>query len=134
MPRPTRIALVLLSFLALAGCGNKNVQFGGKVTLPDDTPFTRGFVCFTNGTIAAYGPLQADGSYAMGSLKPGDGLPPGTYQVYLSGFQEVISPEDAEVTVYRSPIDMKYDSPDTSGLACEVVKGGRYDFVVEPFK
>lgn len=134
MTQHTIAFMVLLSLLSFSGCGSGNVPFGGKVTFADGKPFTRGAVCFTNGTLSAFGPIQADGSYMLGGLKAGDGIPPGTYQVYLANFQEQISDDFADVTVYRSEIALKYGSPDTSELSCEVTRGGRYDFVVEPFK
>lgn len=127
------VAILSLSFFValISGCGDDKIPFGGKVTLPDGTPFTRGYVCFNMGNYAARGELQPDGSYVLGSLKDADGLPPGTYQVYLSGYQENTGTDDNPIL--RSDIALKYDSPQTSGLSCKVVKGGRFDFVVEPF-
>ncbi|MDR2643124.1 MAG: hypothetical protein LBC74_10055 [Planctomycetaceae bacterium] len=116
-------------FFLFVGCGGKFLQFGGKVTTPDGQPFTKGFVVFTNGKEYARGKLQSDGSYKLDSLKDGDGLTSGRYQVYLSSFQDNIGTEDTPV--YKSDIDLKYENPDTSGLSCEVVPGGYFNFTVD---
>ncbi|MDR1485775.1 MAG: hypothetical protein LBT09_13255 [Planctomycetaceae bacterium] len=123
----------LFSLLLLfIGCGGKFVPFGGKVTTSDGQPFTKGYVIFTNGKVSARGKLQSDGTYKLDSLKSGDGLEPDHYQVYLSSFQDNIGTDDAPV--YKSDIDLKYESPETSGLSCDVTKGGHFDFIVEPRK
>lgn len=124
-----------LTLCFLSGCNTKDhVHFGGKVTLPDGTPYTKGFVCFTKGSISAMGPLRQDGTYSLGSFKENDGLPPGRYQVYLSGFQQVdqTRKEKSGAPILVSDIDLKFERPETSGLECEVGKGGRFDFTVEP--
>jgi hypothetical protein len=121
---------LLFSLLFLFfGCGGKFVPFSGKVTTSDGQPFTKGYVIFSNGIVSARGQLQSDGTYKLDSLKDGDGLEAGLYQVYLSGFQDNVGTEDEPV--YKSDIDLKYESPETSGLSCEVTKGGHFDFVVE---
>ncbi|MDR1924861.1 MAG: carboxypeptidase-like regulatory domain-containing protein [Planctomycetaceae bacterium] len=114
--------VVLLS----AGCGNNFVPFSGKVTDSNGQPYTKGYVVFTNDKTSARGKLQADGTYKLDSLKDGDGLAPGKYQVFLAGFKIYL--DDGTVI---SDIDEKYERPDTSGLSCEVTSGGHYDFTVE---
>jgi hypothetical protein len=123
------LTLFFLFSFSFVGCGGQFVPFGGKVTTSDGQVFTKGYVIFTNGTYYARGKLQSDGTYKLDSLRDGDGLSPGLYQVYLSGFQDNIGTEDEPV--YRSDIDLKYESPDTSGLSCEVTKGGKYDIILE---
>ncbi|MDR1479847.1 MAG: hypothetical protein LBJ00_13015 [Planctomycetaceae bacterium] len=126
-----QLSLLILSLTAVlfAGCGSKFVAFGGKVTASDGQPYTKGYVIFSNGQYSAQGKLQSNGTYVLDSLGNGDGLTPGTYRVYLSAFQENIGTENEPI--YVSDIDLKYEDPDTSGLSCGVIKGGRFDFVVE---
>ncbi|MDR1925414.1 MAG: hypothetical protein LBQ66_13670 [Planctomycetaceae bacterium] len=126
------LLIPLFVVLMFFGCGGKFVPFSGKVTTSDGQPYTKGYVIFTNGKESARGKLQADGTYKLDSLRDGDGLAPGNYQVYLSGFQENIGTDNEPI--YQSDIDLKYDNPDTSGLSCEVKKGGKFDFVVETIK
>ncbi|MDR1268026.1 MAG: carboxypeptidase-like regulatory domain-containing protein [Planctomycetaceae bacterium] len=122
-----RISFTVLLFVLLlfSGCGNRFIQFGGKVTDSDGQPYTKGSVIFTNEKVSARGKLQSDGTYKLESLKKGDGLAPGKYQVSLSGHHETIG------SIAVSDIDDKYESASTSGLSCEVTKGGRFDFTVE---
>jgi hypothetical protein len=119
----TFTTLIVVLFL-FSGCGGY-VKFGGKVTDSDGNPYTKGYVIFTNENVSARGKLQSDGTYKLDSLKDGDGLMPGKYQVYLSGHHEY--PADKAV----SDIDVKYESAETSGLSCEVTHNGHFDFTVE---
>jgi hypothetical protein len=121
---------MFFAVILFTGCGNNFVQFGGKVTTADGQPYTKGYVIFTNGKDSARAKLQPDGTYKLNSLKEGDGLAPGTYQIYLSGFQENIGTDDEPV--YKSDIDLRYENPDTSNLSCEVIRGGHFDFTVDP--
>jgi hypothetical protein len=120
--------VLLFVLLLLSGCGNY-VQFGGKVTDSDGQPFTKGYVVFTNDKVSARGKLQSDGTYKLDSLKDGDGLAPGTYQVSLAGHHEYMDSPNELIAV--SDIDEKYENASTSGLSCEVTQGGRFNFTVE---
>lgn len=115
---------LLFVLLLLSGCGN-NVKLRGKVTFADDTPLTVGTVCFQNGAFLARGFLQPDGSYVVGSLTEVDGLPPGSYRVYIAGAQRVIGEDKDELPIYESLIDEKYARPETSGLTLKVESSQR---------
>jgi hypothetical protein len=123
-------AVLLFLLLFLSGCGNKFVQFGGKVTDSNGQPYTKGYVVFTNDKVQARAKLQSDGTYQLYSLKNGDGLAPGKYQVYLSGHHEIIASSNGFLNPV-SDIDDKYANASTSGLSCEVTKNGHFDFAVE---
>jgi hypothetical protein len=120
-------AILFVLFL-FSGCGNY-VQFGGKVTDSNGQPYTKGYIVFSNGQVYSRGKLQSDGTYKLDSLKNGDGLAPGQYQVYLSGHHEYVDSPNGILAV--SDIDVKYESASTSGLSCEVTRGGHFDFTVE---
>ena len=135
--RITLCHLVFASILVYsAGCGG-NSAVSGKVTFSDGTPLTVGKVVFETETFYAFGPIQSDGTYTMGSSKSGDGVPKGTYQVSI---QDVVKPTIVQqgmrapiITMPTSiPIDQKYFAGNTSGLACEVKGRMRYDITVEP--
>ena len=137
----TFVACLLLCCL-LVGCSD-NVQLEGNVTYSDDgSPLGKGMVMFDNGTIVARGPLEADGSYTVGTDKDGDGLPPGTYTVTIVDAAEEIAdpnadPDDLSYTrdsmpSYRKLIADKYFLPETSGLEITVdASTGTYDITVD---
>ena len=112
---------------AIAGCGTNNVPFGGTVTFSDDgTPLEVGTVAFTNGVQQARGDLGPGGKFDLGFVKVSDGLPKGTYTVYITGAVK----QEERVAANARPgekfwtetrlIAPKYNSPDTSGLTVTV--------------
>ena len=121
--------LFLLICLVVAGCG-KNRKLTGKVTFSDGTPVTTGLVIFRTDTFLSKGEIQSDGTYRMSSERENDGIPPGEYQVYVSG---IMKPPPAGVMAMPvSLVDPKFENPDTSGLTCKVpAPGGRFDIVLE---
>ena len=111
---------LFLCVLVLSGCHSKHVQFGGKVVFDDDDePLTTGVVVFTTETFQAEGPLMNDGTYRLGSLSPRDGLPPGTYTVFISGAAEYL--EDGTVIPFIHP---NYLERITTPLTCVVDRSG----------
>ena len=130
----------------LSGCGDPKVK--GKVTFSDGSPLTKGQVMFQKEGFIGSGDIKKDGSYSAGKQKDGDGLPPGTYQVFISGAStydqaELKDAQKQDVVIgagqlgkIPKPFDLihsKFTSPKTSGLSVEV-KGGsvKYDITVEP--
>lgn len=131
-------SLVLMLAL-IVGCG-KNCAVSGKVTFSDGTPLTVGRVVFETPTFQATGKIQSDGTYKMGSSKPGDGVPKGDYRISI---QEVMKPTKEFtgegkppklVFPKTPPIDSKYFSANSSGLTCEVKGRTKYDITIEPPK
>lgn len=128
------------------GCSSQ-VRVTGKVVFEDGSPLTEGKVIFENDAFfQAVGRIQPDGSYTLGSYKLTDGVPRGTYKVYISG---AVSAEEkkiaakshtggqSEVVTFGTPvftklIHTKYEKPETSGLVCDVKKSMKYDIKVEP--
>ncbi len=138
-------SLLFVTF-STVGCG-ENIQFGGKVTFPDGSaPPKGGRVVFATNDFLARAPIQADGTYRLASLGERDGLPPGTYQVAVQniaidrpGFK-LPAPKQGVNSINAPPqglipqvslIDKKYQKADTSGLVCEVKRGGSFDIVLE---
>src|SRR5690242_12070160 len=116
-------AVVALVALAAAGCGDRLYPVRGTVTLEDGTPVTKGMiVCerFEGGDpVTAQGSIQPDGTYRLGTTKPGDGLPPGKYRVLINPMDLSDVPDDQK----DLPFDAKYLSFKTSGLELEVARG-----------
>lgn len=126
-----RAAICLFFVFALTltlGCGSSKESLSGKVTFEDGKPLEMGTVCFLRDDFLARGDIQSDGTYVVGSTESADGLPAGTYQVYIDG--AVVEDLDAPAGV-SSLIDEKMTSPETSELTCDVpVPGGEFDITV----
>ena len=132
--------LVLLSFCV--GC-NSNVPLRGKVLDQDGNPITVGTVNFSSAQGLSRAKIQTDGSYTVGTLKDTDGLPPGTYKVYVTGAEIALPPKGpAQLDLMGQPIQQmgsfqklvatKFTTESSTPLTCEVpVKGNQYDVIVE---
>ena len=73
----------VVAMIACAGCGGRS-QVSGKVVFSDGTPLTYGTVNFTNNEVACKGQIEKDGTFKMRTFKPGDGVPAGTYKVFIT--------------------------------------------------
>jgi hypothetical protein len=125
------IFLCFLIAVLAAGCSNY-VRIHGTVVFDDDgTPLTRGSVILESATHSARGELQQDGSFRMSSIKLNDGLPPGVYQVFITGALRMPDAEPGQDpdlpmdqrrrgdAVILNPIPLigaKYTSAQTSGI------------------
>ena len=129
-------------FLLFVGC-SKNVPLSGTVTFGDDgSPLTVGTVNFLKDGKVARGEIQENGTYIVGFERERDGLPPGTYQVFITGAQESIEmppiPGSNRYGVqmrrlsFRDLIDPKHTSAETSGLTVAVDRKTRtFDIQVD---
>jgi len=127
------VVICLVSF----GCGSGS-KVTGKVTFPDETPLTIGKVMFTDSSISAFGTIDKNGNYSMGLLKDGQGIPPGTYKVYITeamvdGDASLArKDEDGNMVIPKVPaVALKFMSADASGLTCEVKGKTTFDIKVE---
>lgn len=123
----------LCCVLFATGCNSGKVPVCGNVTFSDDqSPVTSGTVYFQTESYLARGALQADGSYVLGSEKAKDGLPPGTYRVYVQGALTEVGKTPGGEPVFESMLDDKYTDSVKSGLVFEAGKGDkRFDFQVD---
>ena len=120
-------AIVLL-FVIVAGCGGGFIRTGGKVTYEDGTPVPYGAIAFETDSFMANGRIQPDGTYTLSSLKPGDGLPAGSYKVSISGTELVVVGEKDK---YIEHVHHKFANPETSDLTADVSRGkNNFDFIV----
>jgi len=134
--------LTLLILVLCLGCG-KNVPLRGKVLDEEGNPITVGMVNFVSDKGLSRGQIQSDGSYVVGTLQERDGLPPGTYKVYVSGAITYVPSKapprlDPMGQLIPHPPDVvpliaaKYTTESDTPLTCEVpVKGNKYDVIVE---
>lgn len=135
----------IASVLLIGGCGG-NVKVKGTVKFANGEPLPGGVVNFTDGQNNYRGEIQTDGTFEMRTFKPGDGIPKGTYQVFLSetlmlssgGTKTTKSGEDGSdemtwevVGKNTTTIDRKYNDPVNSGLKVDVTKNMTYDIVLE---
>ncbi|HXG09782.1 MAG TPA: carboxypeptidase-like regulatory domain-containing protein [Gemmataceae bacterium] len=124
-----------LAMLTLGGCGDKRYPIKGRVHFPDGSPLKVGRVCVViePGKTGAWGYIGEDGTFTLGSNTPDDGLPAGTYRVYI------MDPEDSRMMgkprkaneVIPPLIHPRFTSPETSGLTFEVPKQTEWDIVVQ---
>ena len=131
------IALVLaFSLLMVCGCGNKT-KISGTVKYSDGTPVTKGNVVFDTGVDSFFGKINNDGTYVTGGTKEVEGIPSGTYKVWLSATESSENTQRADGTVgaYSTTptVAKKYTSPNSTDLTFEVKSGGprAFDIVVE---
>ena len=125
--------LFCLLFLVV-GCSGK-CGLKGKVVFSDDqTPLSQGTVCLVSDKGIARGTIDKDGNYVVGSISAKDGLPPGTYRIYLTE-TEILEPMPGGGLPRRIPqIDEKYSEPTSSGLSVEVKSSMTHNIQVDRFQ
>ena len=140
---------ILIVLLIAVGCSDK-VPLRGTITFSDDdSPLPTGTVFFVTPTFQAQGAIREDGSYIVGSERLTDGLPPGTYRIFLSGTTLVehhqtrplgqTCPVTGDNIDHRfqeeirtSLLHERYRDPETSGLEVTVDRSTRtFNFQVE---
>jgi hypothetical protein len=73
-------AIILLS---LIGC-SCNINVSGTVKYADGSVLPAGMVVFGNGKCQYLGDIKNDGTFKMGGIKTGSGIPKGQYKVWLA--------------------------------------------------
>jgi hypothetical protein len=120
--RLVRLA-VLFVLVTCTGCGSGTYPVKGKLLWQDGSPAAElagGMVVFEHreAALGARGEIQSDGGFELTTYKPGDGAPRGPYRVLLS------EPAREDTDAVPPPrADLKYRSPDTSGLEFTVQAG-----------
>lgn len=125
--------MLAIGLCIFAGCGSKLVPVHGKVTLPDGKPAAGSQVVFQGGEekkqFTARGDVGADGTFTMGTEKPGDGVPPGKYSVIVNP-PPMVNAEGP----YVVPFNAKFTNFKTSGLEFEAKRGAANDFAIQVTK
>ena len=129
-----RTFFIIIFWTFLAGCSG-NVSLKGTVTFSDDgSPVPKGTVAFVQGGKMSRGTIKEDGSYVVGTEKEADGIPPGTYQVFISGAKISTVIDAYNNAVHEPLIDTKYENPETSGLSVVIpAEKNTYDIKVDRF-
>ena len=121
--------LIVMTFMV--GCGSQP-GLRGKVVFSDDkSPLTQGIVVFQSEKGIARGELDKNGNYVVGSLKANDGLPPGTYKVYLETTELYHPNPKGGLPIIEYVIDHKYEKSNTSGITVEIKRSTTFDFEVD---
>ncbi|MBN1851331.1 MAG: hypothetical protein JW829_01355 [Pirellulales bacterium] len=116
----------------LVGCGTSGlpdmVQVRGKV-LYNNKPLPGGTIVYLPasgpGGRQAQGVIGPDGRFELSSLKPGDGVQKGGYDIIILAHEQAVGPPRSRVELettggfkqQRMIIPEKYADPDTSGLS-----------------
>jgi hypothetical protein len=123
---------VLFCFaVSLSGCSGKT-KISGTITFSDGTPVTQGNVVFDNGTNSYFGTIKNNGTYITGGNKQVEGIPNGTYKVWLAQTEIIDNTLDANglVTSYKvtPTVAKKFMSLTTTDLTFEVKPDGQKTF------
>ena len=133
------LLLSLFVLLFAVGCSDK-MPLSGTVTFSDDgSPVTRGAIFFQSDKVLAQGEITENGSYIVGTDKKTDGLPRGTYKVFITGTEKLTivqvqgpSGTTGETAVETPSVDKKYGDVSTSGLEFTVDgKTKKFDIKVD---
>ncbi|HBT77829.1 MAG TPA: hypothetical protein DEB39_13105 [Planctomycetaceae bacterium] len=119
--------VLLLGVLCFVGCSGK-VKMHGSVKYPDGSPLAKGTVFLSNGMQMFQGELTADGSFNIGELSDGDGIPPGSYMIWLAANTtdyevDPVTEKPTGKQIKNIVIDPKFENRDTSGLSVVVEAG-----------
>jgi len=83
-------------------------------------------IVFEGASTSSVGEIAADGTFSMFTDRPGDGVPPGEYQVYIP--RRRIDPEREA----PQSINTKFEKPQTSDLKATVEpKSNSFEFQVD---
>lgn len=125
------VCLVLFGSLVIAapGCGRRNLhRVTGTVRFADGSPLSLGRVVVEyGGGKGAWGRIQQDGSFTIGSLTEKDGMNAGEYRVAI---------KDAEIAdltkgTVEQLVHRRFQSSETSGLTFSVPEQLEWEIVVE---
>ncbi len=125
----SQILLPILTLFLCFGC-SKYVSVSGKVTYEDGSPVTVGQVAFTDDDFVSRGELKPDGTYRLGRIVDGDGIPKGTYKVYLYD-AVVYDAVPGGSSIVKPQVKSHFSDPETSGLTCTVEGATVFNFTVE---
>lgn len=121
----TIFACVSILFVVVClGCSSETFQVSGTVKFPDGTPLTTGSVIMETDSFLTQGAIAPNGSFSMGLLKDGQGIPAGNYRVAIQGVQ-------SDENTYL--VAEKFMNPSRSGITFNVEekKQNRFDITVE---
>jgi hypothetical protein len=114
---------VIVIVLTLVGCSDA-ARVTGTVKLKDGTPLPGGAITFEDERMNVYSPVDSKGNFSLYQIKPGDGVPPGTYKGRISFSLDALDPGNVAhreaAIAQKVPFPMKYLSFDHSELTLTV--------------
>lgn len=117
--------------VCLLGC-SENEKLTGTIRFSDGEPLTTGTIIFENERFLSRSFIKKDGSYNVGSLKAGDGIPPGRYRVYITGAMgSYDDPESTEGEKLFPLVAQEFMFKDRTPLEIEIPGEKVFDIVVE---
>lgn len=128
--RVVSIGVCVTLLFGLVGCGSSGQSIGGTVTF-QGRPLSAGFVMFQTAGGIQQAPIEADGSYRIGGLVPGEA------RVAVVGpAKPAVGPDGVSADVVPAGelvfIPEKYAQVETSGLSCTVGNGTQqHDIALE---
>lgn len=124
-----RLACCALLLVFVAGCGPKLYPVTGRVHYADGKPLDVGRVVIDVGEQprGSWGGLHPDGTFRIGTHSPSDGMPAGTYRVFIDGALSLPEPGKAS----RPLIHPRYARAATSGLSFTVPEQMEWDITVD---
>ena len=119
------MVLIVLAGVA-GGCGGGLCPIQGKLTWKDGSPATE----LANSQVvfeqeekhtSSVGVIQADGTFQMMTLKPGDGVPAGHHKVAI--LEHRPNSNAAGTQLVPAKLDLKYADLNSSGLEVDIKPG-----------
>jgi hypothetical protein len=131
MTAPSSRIVAAALLVSLAGCAESAIHpVRGRVVFPDGKPLEHGTVILDTGMSkeGSWGAVRSDGTFVMGSNTPDDGVPAGTWRVFLANAHR-----PASDSAPQSPplVHAKFLNPETSGLSFTVPDQPVWEIVVE---
>lgn len=121
------LGLLLATFILVAGCSDglpKTIHVTGNVKFDGGPPPGPGIVYFLPVEAAEGFPLRpatgdfgADGKYDVMTFKPGDGVMPGKYKIYIECWE---TPPNMDGKPVKSFVPQMYQNVDTSGFTMDI--------------
>lgn len=129
------IFVSVLSLLFVVGCSGK-VGLSGKVVYSDDkSPVPLGTVCIETETYQARGNIKQDGTFVISSFRENDGLPPGSYRVYIAGAQKIIGQDRDGINIYEPLISPEFCSISTTNITIDIKSTTKdFEIVVDRYR
>jgi hypothetical protein len=128
-----RFLVLALLGLLLPGCARSIYPVKGRVHFADGSPVTTGRVVVEapDGKTGSWGAIRADGSFQMGTFTVTDGVPVGTYKVFIEGATTKPPANLSERYVPTPLIHARYTTKGSTPLTFEVPRQLEWDILVE---
>ncbi|MCL2744580.1 MAG: hypothetical protein FWE67_12080 [Planctomycetaceae bacterium] len=119
----------IISCLLGGGCDSKQ-KLTGKVTFSDGEVLTVGTVVFSTPDFISRSFIKPDGTFNVGTYKAGDGIPPGTYKVFvIEAFES--DPHDPSGDSLNPLVAKEFTTAETTPLSITIPGNKTFDFAVE---